>query len=298
MKSKAKYIVILAPIIWGINPTAMKIANRYLTPTTTTFFRLLIALIIMTGAAVLSRNLTKDNFFQILKDTKYMMLYFTIFQFFFGLGISMLPASISSVVFGLFPVVMIIITTLLGYEKANPTIIVSVILSVIGVSIIILAGNNSEISQISTMGMIFLLTSQFGYAFFTLHSKSVSKKHPPLAVTAVSLLMTTAAFFILSFNNLVTINIITLPLEAWLALLYCGAMAIGFANMIWIWGSKYLKSNTQSLYSNISPIAGIITGYIVLSERISLMQGLGTLIIFTSIFLSQSKQEKVKTNSI
>lgn len=298
MINKAKYLVILSPIIWGINPTAMKIANRYLTATTTTFFRLFIALIIMTTAAVISRNLTKENIITVLKDTKFMMLYFTIFQFFFGLGISMLPASISSVVFGMFPVVMVLITTLLGYEKANIKIIISILLSVIGVSIIIFSGNTSEINSISKAGVIFILLAEVGYAFFTIQSKQVSKKHPPIAVTAASIFVTTLVFLILSFNNLMTITITELPSEAWLALLFCGAFAIGFANMVWIWGAKYLKSNTQALYSNVSPIAGIITGFIVLDERITLMQSIGTLIIFTSILLSQTKGKENANKSL
>ena len=292
MREYVKYVLFFSPIIWGINPVAMKIANQYLSTNETTFFRLLISFLVITVIAFQSKQFRKQKLKSLIYDARFMMIYFAIFQYFFGLGVNQIPAGISSVIFGTFPILMLIVTLYTGTEQPNIRTITCVLLSIVGVLAIVLFDQVGSSDSISILGVLFVVIAEIIYALFTLESKKVSGEYPPLAILSVTLAFTTFSFFLLTAKDLSMSTVTTLPTQGWMALLFCGVFAIGFANILWIWASSLLEGTVMSLYHNVSSVVGIIMGYLLLDERITLVQTIGILMIFLSLYISQMKKMK------
>ena len=79
---------------------------------------------------------------------------------------------------------------------------------------------------------------------------------------------------------------------------YAGILSMGIAYSLQNIGQKNLDSATASLLMSTESVFAVLAGWIVLNERLSFWEGLGCLLVFAAIILSQlpdKKKEKVNT---
>jgi drug/metabolite transporter (DMT)-like permease len=285
----AKYIIVIVPIIWGINPVFMKIAYRYVDPLFMNFMRLFLAMVFSLVFTFSTKKLNLKSILSISRDTIRLIIFFGFFQLFFSLGIQYLPAGISGIVFGLLPVTVLIINTITGQEKSGFLILLSVLMSIIGIIIVMLNGGTEGTGEISMLGIVLIFFAQLSYGLFTIESKSKVIKYNPLAMTTVALIPVTTLFFLISLKKIFVFEYSALPFEAWGSIIFSGVIAIGFANAVWMWGTGKIGSTKVSLYTNINPVAALISGFFILGETLNITQFLGILVIFSAIVLSQIK---------
>lgn len=79
--------------------------------------------------------------------------------------------------------------------------------------------------------------------------------------------------------------------DAWLPLLYAGAMSRGVAYTLQIIGQKYTDPVIASLIMSLESVFAVIGGFLLLQEYISFKELIGLLLMFGSIILSQLKKE-------
>ena len=70
-------------------------------------------------------------------------------------------------------------------------------------------------------------------------------------------------------------------------LLYCGAVAIGFACTLQVVAQKYLHPATVSIILSTASVFAVIWGWWLLDEHYSLLNLIGCAIIFAAVVLVQ-----------
>ena len=87
---------------------------------------------------------------------------------------------------------------------------------------------------------------------------------------------------------------LNLILRAWLPIVYAGLLSSGVAYTLQIITQKHLKPTVASMLMSLESVFAILSGWVVLHERLSLRELLGCVLVFVAIILAQLPEKKVK----
>lgn len=293
--SKTTYLLIASvPIIWGLTPTVMKTSFDYISPFFMSFLRLTVAFATSFVFLSVRGKLSIKDIPELFRENLLVIIFFNLFQIFYALGLRILPVGIIGIVFGLLPVTVLMINSATGFEKATLRLVISVSMSLLGVIIITTAGNATGYDNLPIQGILYVFIAQLSYGLFTINSKKNVQNFDPIAITTVATIPTSIIFFLLSFEEAVNFNFSTLPFQVWMSIFFTGAIAVSFANSLWIWGADQIGSNRASLYSNLNPVVALIGGFFIHNELLNAVQFIGIFIIFIAIILSQVKPKTLQ----
>lgn len=83
-------------------------------------------------------------------------------------------------------------------------------------------------------------------------------------------------------------------LQCWLPLAYAGFLSMGAAYTLQIIGQKSLEPATASLIMSLESVFAVLSGWLILGEKLTLWEGVGCILVFAAVILSQiPAKEKV-----
>lgn len=85
--------------------------------------------------------------------------------------------------------------------------------------------------------------------------------------------------------------------DAWIALLYSGVGSCGIAYTLQIIGQEDLNPTIASLVMSLESVFGVLTGWLILHERLSVREGMGCIVMMISIVLAQLMFGKKKVQA-
>jgi len=285
------FVLILTSFIWGINPPIMKVGLRYFPPSSYNLVRLVFAVLLcwfLIWKNGSERKVERD-------DAKKLVILgffgFTIFQVFFAYGMTMTTAGNASLILSLVPISVAVISWLLMGEQISFPTLVAIILSVAGVTFIVL-GSGKEISLGSKdfLGVVMMVGAQISFSFYMVYSRPFLQKYSLYQVTAWIMSSASVVFLILSYRELTGIDWSAIPLAGWASALYSGLFGLCIGNIMWSWGIKKIGSTKTAIYNNLPPVFSIITGCIFLGEPFGLQQLAGAFLIFAGLYASRIKK--------
>ena len=78
------------------------------------------------------------------------------------------------------------------------------------------------------------------------------------------------------------------------SLAYAGVLSSGVAYTLQIVTQKHLNPTVASLLMSLESVFAVLTGWLVLNERLSPKELLGCVLVFTAIILAQLPQKQKK----
>ena len=78
------------------------------------------------------------------------------------------------------------------------------------------------------------------------------------------------------------------------AIAYAGILSRGIAYSLQIIGQKDLQPATASLLMSLESVFAVLSGWLVLQERLTLWEGIGSILVFAAVILSQLPETYVK----
>ncbi len=186
-------------------------------------------------------------------------------------------------------VVMVAVYSLIREKKIQIPVLVAVIGCTVGMYFLCLSGGLNRIY----IGDIFVL---FCAIFFAMHLIVVDR-FPGTNAIKMSFLQ----FFVcgvLSFISALIFEGSPAPITSNTIgyILYMGIMSSGIAYTLQIEGQKYASPTVCSIVMSLESVFAAISGWLILSERLSLKEGIGCILVFASVILSQVPTFKVKKN--
>ena len=87
--------------------------------------------------------------------------------------------------------------------------------------------------------------------------------------------------------------------DAWIPLLYAGACSCGIGYTFQMAGQKNFNPTIASLIMSLESVFSVFFGWLLLGEKMSYREWIGTIILFSAIILAQikwkNKEDKQKT---
>ena len=203
---------------------------------------------------------------------------------FYAISVQRLPASLTGLVFYLYPAMVTGMAILLGHELLNRSKLVALavcfagLLQVLGVSL----------GAVSLSGVLFGVAAAFVQACHVLLSHRIIAEVSPLLVVGWSALATSAAFFL--YGGLTDNLVWNMTPVAWGAILGTGFFANFIGIVCFFAGMKRVGPSTASIVMNLEPVLTVVLSVLLLSETFSLGQALGGGGILLGLYLLQRKE--------
>ncbi len=274
-----------AVIIWAVNSIVSKLSVGVITPEAISFYRWIIALLILTPFVLpsvirnrgeLARHWLKLLILGALGMVLYQSLAYyaarTVSALFIGILIASIP--LLTIIFSLF---ILRLTPTLG-------IVFGAILSFAGLSWLISEGHPQQLlSQGLGSGELMMILAAAAYALYGVLTKRWSMNLPQWQSLYIQILFAVLllipGFLLTSDIALTTKNI---PL-----VLYAAIPASVLAPWLWIQGVVRLGANTASIFLNLSPVFTAIIAIIFLHEKLHSWHWIGGGLTLAGVILAQ-----------
>jgi drug/metabolite transporter (DMT)-like permease len=281
---KVDVILLLVTMLWGINPSIIKIGLSYIDPLGYNLLRLIIASITSLTFIIVVKKYRKPD----RKDIKMILLVsiggFFVFQWFYTMGISKTTAGNTAIIMGMLPLIVLTINHMRGIKKANRVEYIGVLISFIGMVIVIIGTGKLGISYQNVLGCCFILIACTGYGIYTVFSKQLSSTYSNYQITTYAIILSTILMIILTpYNRSYHIHINPILLYS---LLFSGILGVCVGNFIWIWCIGKTDSNRVAVYNNLTPVFSVLFGAALLKEKFTYIQFVGAVVILVGLYIS------------
>ncbi len=190
-------------------------------------------------------------------------------------GLSLTSPIDGSIITTLAPVVVLLISVIMGIEKFSWRKALGILLGFGGAVGVILTANNSAHHQSGMVGNILILLCAFISAIYIVWFKTLLKKYDPM--TLLRWMFCIAAIFAtpIGLDSLLNVDTSGYNMHTWLAIAYLVAMPTFLPNLLLTSALKKVSPTVSSIYYYVQPTVAV---------AISVWMGLDTLHLTTILF--------------
>jgi len=285
MEERSGYaLIFIASMLWGTMSVLAKLAFSFgIDPIVLTGFRQLISFLIL-GFILLVINKRAFSFSR--KD---------VFTFLvlgvFGVGIQRITyltavnittASMATLLFFTYPIFVTIYSVLIFKEKISYKVVISTILTFIGVAFTVKAYDISAL-KINSLGILAGILSSILFSAYFILAKKLREKYQNWTITlygdgigAVILVPT-----IISSTS----EISEFGLELWILIITIALVSSLLAYSFYSKALKYVKPSQGSILSVMEPLTAVSLSIIFLSERFEILQVIGIALAILGVLI-------------
>lgn len=299
MPQNQTYILLsLATIFWGIQPLCIKILIASWTPASLTCLRYLFISMIL----FLIMYLRHEKKFIPPKNCIIPLLLMgltgiainNVSQF---TGLKYSTITNCTLIAATGPAVTAFLSAIFIRERLKLLQWLGIVISFVGVIFLITKGSWEILTNFKfNPGDILFFTCQIVWAAYSIIGLRVMKHLSAIAVTAWSGLLGSieVALFALFTNQLGYVNLDISGWSSFAFVVLCGGVG---SMLFWNIGVKNAGPSMAAIFSNLTPIFGMLCGAVFLNEEIGFMQISGALAIFIGVYITtHSEQLKMVLN--
>uniref|UniRef100_UPI00404B1D2C DMT family transporter n=1 Tax=Candidatus Saccharicenans sp. TaxID=2819258 RepID=UPI00404B1D2C len=282
-------LMLMTTMVWGANISVIKVSFAELSPHAFNLARFLFSALIY--AFIIWRS--KEGFAISRQDLPRVVFLaltgITLYQVFFITGLSRTSASLVSMGNAMTPILIAILSTAICRERLRWTGWLGIILSVVGFYGIVLGRSSGfNFREAEVTGVFFILLAGLMWAFYTIFARPVLKKISPTKLAGLTNIIGTAFYLPFAWKEFSRADFSRLTLGGWMGLVYSGSLALVFGFVVWYKSVERVGGARTGVYSNLTPVFGVLTAVIFLKDRISWLQILSVLVIFFGVYMTRN----------
>ncbi len=261
----------LVALFWGLTFLFTKLGLKSFDPVTFAALRTISAAIALNILGILHirikgvcRFSLKDHILAFALG----LLGLAFFPWTFSLAMQSTSSANGGLIFGTTPVVVGLISIILGIDRSSLGNWVGVMLSFIGILLIINPKGISFSSNTLT-GDLMMIGAMLTWAVYTVANRLAPKSVTPLQLTAYASLWGTTAMIALSLPKLSQQSWDQVLPISWLGAILSGTLATALSYVLWNKNVKKVGPTKTAVYLNLVPLIAIISGFLLLEEDLS-----------------------------
>jgi drug/metabolite transporter (DMT)-like permease len=280
--------MLMAVLFWAVNFTVIKISFRQFSPQGFNGLRLIFSALVLIlvlvirgeGLALRRADLWAALGLGIIGHTGY--------QLFFIHGLNWTKVSNTSIIMGMTPVFIALLSTFLKHEKIQWAAWLGILISFAGFYLVITQqGESFQLTWESVRGDVMIFTGNILWAVYTVFSRPFLNRVSPLKWTSLTLAFGTVFYLPFAAPAIVRIPWKEITWQGWISLLYSGLFAIAVCYVIWYTSVKRIGNSKTAIYGNINVVFSVSIAFVFLAERITPLQVCGAVIIFAGVYLTR-----------
>lgn len=295
-KIKGSLTLLFATLLWGTAFVAQSQGMDHIGPFTFQAIRCLMAPAALFPLIALLERKEIRNFLPKWKDPKLWKngLFCGIALFFATnlqqMGMVYTDAGKAGFITAMYIILVPVFSIFLG-KKPSIRLVISILLAVLGMYLLC----GASVTTIN-IGDVLLLLGAVAFAIHILLVDRICHNVDGLRLNSVQALVVgvLSAIIMLLTENPQLENI----QNCTLSLLHAGVLSMGVAYSLQIIGQKHVESAAASLIMSMESVVAVIAGWLILNEKLTLPEGMGCVLIFLAVVLSQLPERIRKTENI
>jgi len=207
------------------------------------------------------------------------------YQYCFMAGLSRTSVANSSLMIGATPVLVALLSALLGIERIGRLHWAGAALSLGGIYLVV--GQGVALGSRGPLGDLLMFIAVCCWAIYTIGARPLMTRHSPVGVTGMSMIIGTLMYLPLAWPSLRRVDWGGVSLSTWGWLVYSATFALCVSYTIWYAGIRQLGVARTSIYSNFVPIVAMITAVTVLHEPLGLRKVIGAAAVLAGVALTR-----------
>ncbi len=276
-------------LIWGSNFSIVKVAIRDFPELAFNAMRMAVGSVVFLSAIWFTRTgaeprptLTRGDWIQLtLLGAVGTFLY----QLCFVAGVGRTSVGNSSLIIGISPVVIAVMSALAGHERIPPMRWAGVLLALFGLYLVVAHG--VDLTGATWRGDVLMLLSVLCWSVFSVASQPILKRHSPLIVIGLAFSIGGGLYLVTLLPILWRVSWSAVSSYSWMLMLTSALLSLNLSYWIWYTGLKKLGGSRTSVYSYLTPIVAIAVAALWLGEPISGNQIAGATAIFGGLLVTR-----------
>jgi drug/metabolite transporter (DMT)-like permease len=277
--------MLLVTMIWGGNFSVSKFAMQAIPPLPFSALRFLassVVLLLVAQRAGVAAPLPRRTLWAIAGLG---VLGNTIYQTAFMTGLSMTSATNSAMIVASLPVVVAMLGTLLGIERASPALWTGVILGSAGVALVV-AVRGVHFGAGSLRGDLLVLGSMLCWSLYTLGIRRVGAGVHPLWLTAIATAAGTPGLVLLGLPGALRQDWAAVTPSTWAALSYAAVLSLVLCYVLYNRAVQAIGSGRTALYNCLTPLVAMVIAWLTLGEVPTPVQFVGVALVIGGVLVS------------
>ncbi len=207
-------------------------------------------------------------------------------------GLKYIDASLERIILFMYPTLVVLFSFLIYKIVIRRIQVIAIIITYIG--ILIAFRGNIEVNNSSSLvtGALYVTGSSIAYSLYLVGTGDLSIRLGTKVYTSIS--MSIAALAIIIHNSIVNgFNLFDFLPQVYFYALLISVIGTIIPSYLIVEGIRRIGANNSSIIGSIGPVSTITLAIIFLDEKISLIQGVGSLIVIVGVLVIMvSKQKK------
>lgn len=206
-------------------------------------------------------------------------------------GLELIDASLERMILFLYPTVVIILSLIIYKVPIKLSQAIAIGVGYFGMYLVFMGNIQINDSEAVVHGSLLVLISTFTYSLYLVGTGSLSKQMGSVVYNSIT--MTVAACAIIIHNAIVHgFNLFDFTMPVYLYALCISVMCTVLPSYLIVEGIRIIGANQSSIIGFIGPVSTIVLAVLILGEKITLTQALGSLVIFLAVvFIILVKQK-------
>lgn len=280
----AEVLLLVGVLIWSFNFTAMKYSLGH------GFNPLAFAALRWTIAGVAYAGITwqRERSFRVTRRDFLLMagvavVGVTVNQISNVYALHLAPASTVAIVFGSFPIIVLIIARVAGVERLQLRQVLAAGVSFGGVALVGLGAKGGLGGHLG--GVLLTLATAATFAVYSVAAMPIVKRYSLFRMNTVIAVVGAVGLLAVASTHLGDVRWGEIGALSWGGLLYAGICTSVLGNILWFTAVGRVGASHSSLYSNLQPFLGAIFAVLILSESLGTLQIVGGLVVLGGILL-------------
>ena len=283
------FLLLLMIVIWGTNFSIVKVALRDFPEIPFNAMRMVVGTVVFLTTLWFTRDSAKPR--PALTRADWIQLFFLgvvgtfLYQLCFVAAVRRTSVGNGSLIIGLSPIVISLMSAVVGHERIRPLRWLGVFMALLGLYFVV--GHGVEFSPQSLRGDLLMLGGVMCWATYSVASQPILKRHSPLVVIAITFSVGATMYLLMMSPILLDVNWAAVSGFSWFLMFSSAFLALNVSYWIWYTGLKKLGGSRTSMYSYLTPIVAMIVAAIWIGEPISGNQIAGASAIFAGLLITR-----------
>jgi len=208
-----------------------------------------------------------------------------LYQAFFAEGMKRTSVANASLTIGCTPIVVSIASAALGRDRLGPAHWAGIAASAVGMYLVV--GVGARVSGESVSGDLMMVACVLFWTLYTMLGRELLQRHSPLVVTGLSMAVGTAIYVPWARSAIAATDWASLPPLVWTGIALSALLALNVSYVIWYVGVQRLGSARTSVYSNLVPVAALVTAALWLGESIGGVKLAGAVLVICGLLVTR-----------
>lgn len=275
-------------IIWGVNFSVVKALLTLVPPTALNALRFPLAAAVLWAAV----RRTPGPRFPQGRDVAPLLLLGLLghvaYQGCFIFGLARTTAGNASLLLATTPVWTVLLSAAARHETPVANVYAGIGLTVAGMVLVVVGGGERLALRADTLdGDLLMIGAALLWSVYTVAGRPLVVRYGSLRLTAWTLWVGTPFLVAWGLPSLSADALLALGLPGWAGVAYAGVLSLALAYLLWYRGVRRLGNARTAAFSNLVPVAALLTAWIALGEVPTWVQGLGALVILTGLTVSR-----------